>query len=141
MNYAQELSNEFNIREAHAQNIINLIEEGNTIPFIARYRKEMTGSIDDQVLRDLADRYSYLKNLEKRKTEIISSITEQGKMTDELLSQIENAVTQTELEDIYRPYKPKRKTRASEAIKKGLQPLADIVLAQKEENIEEIAKN
>ena len=86
----------------------------------------MTGSIDDQVLRDLADRYSYLKNLEKRKTEIISSITEQGKMTDELLSQIENAVTQTELEDIYRPYKPKRKTRASEAIKKGLQPLADI---------------
>ena len=141
MNYAQELANEFNIREAHAENIINLIEEGNTIPFIARYRKEMTGSIDDQVLRDLADRYSYLKNLEKRKNEIISSITEQGKMTDELMSQIENAVTQTELEDIYRPYKPKRKTRASEAIKKGLQPLADIILAQKEENIEEIAKN
>ena len=141
MNYAQELANEFNIREAHAENIINLIEEGNTIPFIARYRKEMTGSIDDQVLRDLADRYSYLKNLEKRKNEIISSITEQGKMTDELMSQIENAVTQTELEDIYRPYKPKRKTRASEAIKKGLQPLADIILAQKEQNIEEIAKN
>lgn len=141
MNYAQELANEFNIREAHAENIINLIEEGNTIPFIARYRKEMTGSIDDQVLRDLADRYTYLKNLEKRKNEIISSITEQGKMTDELMSQIENAVTQTELEDIYRPYKPKRKTRASEAIKKGLQPLADIILAQKEENIEEIAKN
>ena len=141
MNYAQELANEFNIRESHATNIINLIEEGNTIPFIARYRKEMTGSIDDQVLRDLADRYSYLKNLEKRKGEIISSITEQGKMTDELLNQIQNAVTQTELEDIYRPYKPKRKTRASEAIKKGLQPLADIILEQKEENIEDIAKN
>ncbi len=141
MNYAKELSNEFNIKEGHALNIINLIEEGNTIPFIARYRKEMTGSIDDQVLRDLADRYSYLKNLEKRKSEIISSITEQGKMTDELSSQIENATTQTELEDIYRPYKPKRKTRASEAIKKGLQPLADIILEQKEENILEIANN
>ena len=130
MNYAQTLANEFNIREAHSQNIINLIEEGNTIPFIARYRKELTGSIDDQVLRELADRYTYLKNLEKRKGEIISSITEQGKMTDELASQIENATTQTELEDIYRPYKPKRKTRASEAIKKGLQPLADFLLKE-----------
>ena len=140
MDYASVLSVEFNLKPAHAQNIVTLIDEGNTIPFIARYRKEMTGSCDDQVLREFADRLQYLRNLEKRKSEIINSITEQGKMTDELLTEIENATTQTELEDIYRPYKQKRKTRASEAIRKGLQPLADYILEQLDRDVKEYAK-
>ena len=140
MDYASVLSVEFNLKPAHAQNIVTLIDEGNTIPFIARYRKEMTGSCDDQVLREFADRLQYLRNLEKRKSEIINSITEQGKMTDELMVQIENATTQTELEDIYRPYKQKRKTRASEAIRKGLQPLADYILEQLDRDVKEYAK-
>ncbi len=140
MDYAKVLSVEFNIKPVHTQNILNLIEEGNTIPFIARYRKELTGSCDDQVLREFADRLQYLKNLEKRKNEVTSSITEQGKMTEELNKAIENATTQTELEDIYRPYKQKRKTRASEAIRKGLQKLADFILDQKEGSASEFAK-
>ncbi len=140
MDYASVLSVEFNLKPAHAQNIVTLIDEGNTIPFIARYRKEMTGSCDDQVLREFADRLQYLRNLEKRKGEVINSITEQGKMTDELMVQIENATTQTELEDIYRPYKQKRKTRASEAIRKGLQPLADYILEQLDRDVKEYAK-
>ncbi len=130
MDILQTITQEFNLTDAHAKNILSLIDEGNTIPFIARYRKEMTGSCDDQVLRELFDRLTYLRNLEKRKEEVSSAIGEQGKMTDELRAALEKAVTLTEVEDIYRPYKQKRKTRASVAIAKGLQPLADAILAQ-----------
>ena len=130
MDYALKLSKEFTIRADHSANIINLIDEGNTIPFIARYRKEMTGSCDDQVLREFADRLKYLRNLDKRKQEISDSITEQGKMTDEIMLALAGAETLTEAEDIYRPFKQKRKTRASVATEKGLAPLADFILEQ-----------
>lgn len=135
MNYSKVLSNEFKLTENHVQNVINLIDEGNTLPFIARYRKEMTGSIDDQVLRELSDRLTYLRNLDERKAEITKSITEQGKMTDELQKKIELAITMTEVEDIYRPYKQKKTTRAGVAISKGLQGLADLILAHNTEDI------
>lgn len=130
MDILQTITQEFNLNPTHASNIVSLIDEGNTIPFIARYRKEMTGSCDDQVLRSIFDRLTYLRNLEKRKEEVSSSITEQGKMTDEIRVALEKAATLTEVEDIYRPYKQKRKTRASVAIAKGLQPLADLILQQ-----------
>ena len=131
MDILKKLTEEFpSIREDRAQNIINLIDEGNTIPFIARYRKEMTGSCDDQVLREFNDRLLYLRNLEKRKEEVAKSITDQGKMTEEIQKALDAATTLTEVEDIYRPYKQKKKTRASVAIEKGLQPLADFILAQ-----------
>jgi uncharacterized protein len=132
MNEAKVLSLEFNIQLNHAGNLIKLLDEGATVPFIARYRKEMHGSLDDQTIRSFADRLVYLRNLNKRKEEVVKSITEQEKMTPELASAIEAAATLTEVEDVYRPFKPKRKTRASEAIKKGLQPLADVLLAQQE---------
>lgn len=141
MDFAEKLSKEFNIRYDYSKNIINLIEEGNTIPFIARYRKELTGCCDDQVLREFNDRLNYLKNLQKRKEEVSNSITEQGKMTEEIQNALSAAETLTEVEDIYRPYKQKRKTRASVAIEKGLQPLADIIFAQTTtENILELAE-
>ena len=131
MDILKKLTEEFpSVREDRAQNIINLIDEGNTIPFIARYRKEMTGSCDDQVLREFNDRRTYLRNLEKRKEEVSSAIEEQGKMTDEIRNALSAAATLTEVEDIYRPYKQKKKTRASVAIERGLQPLADFILAQ-----------
>lgn len=139
MDFVQVLADEFSLKNNHSKNIIDLLDEGNTVPFIARYRKEMTGSCDDQVLRSFADRLQYLRNLEKRKEEVIGSITEQGKMTEELQKSIDSALTQAELEDIYRPYKPKRKTRASEAIRKGLQGLADMIMSQKAEDIESLA--
>ena len=135
MDYALKLSKEFNLRADHSANIINLIDEGNTIPFIARYRKEMTGSCDDQVLREFFDRLKYLRNLEKRKEEIVSSITEQGKMTDEIAIALAKAETLTEAEDIYRPYKQKRKTRASVANEKGLTPLADFIMLQEKGSV------
>ncbi len=130
MEISQQLTEEFNLRPDHVKNILQLLDEGNTIPFIARYRKEMTGAIDDQILRELNDRYEYLKNLEKRKNEVASAITEQNKMTEEIQMAIDAAQTMTEVEDIYRPYKQKKKTRASVAIEKGLQPLAEFILAQ-----------
>lgn len=130
MNILQTITQEFNLTPTHATNIVALIDEGNTIPFIARYRKEMTGSCDDQVLRALSDRLTYLRNLEKRKEEVANAIMEQGKMTDEIREALDKALTLTEVEDIYRPYKQKRKTRASVAIAKGLQPFADLILAQ-----------
>ena len=130
MDYAVKLSKEFTIRADHSANIINLIDEGNTIPFIARYRKEMTGSCDDQVLREFYDRLKYLRNLDKRKEEVVASITEQGKMTDDIMIALAGAETLTEVEDIYRPYKQKRKTRASVAAEKGLTPLAELILEQ-----------
>ena len=130
MTIQEKLSTEFSIRLDRVENIINLIDEGCTIPFIARYRKELTGSLDDQILREFSDRLNYLRNLEKRKGEVESSIKEQEKWTDELAQKLSEAKTLTEVEDIYRPYKPKRKTRASVAIAKGLEPLADILQAQ-----------
>ncbi len=128
MDINQTLTAEFSLKPQHTDNIIALIDEGCTIPFIARYRKEMTGSADDQLLREFFDRLTYLRSLTKRKEEVTKIITEQGNMTDELMTSIENAVTLTEVEDIYRPYKPKKKTRASEAIRKGLKPLAESIL-------------
>lgn len=130
MTIEERLSSEFGLRQDYSQNIISLIDEGNTIPFIARYRKEMHGSCDDQVLRNFADRLKYLRNLDEEKAKVQKVITEQGKWTDELAKALEEAMTLTEVEDIYRPYKPKRKTRASVAIAKGLEPLADILQAQ-----------
>ena len=130
MDYALKLSKEFNLKADHSANIINLIDEGNNIPFIAIYRKEMTGSCDDQVLREFADRLKYLRNLDKRKQEIADAITEQGKMTDEIMLSLAGAETLTEAEDVYRPFKQKRKTRASVATEKGLLPLAEFILEQ-----------
>ena len=130
MDFSLQLSKEFNIKPEYSANIIRLIDEDNTIPFIARYRKEQTGCCDDQVLREFHDRLKYLRNLEKRKEEVISSITEQGKMTEEIATMLSVAETMTEVEDVYRPYKQKRKTRASIAIEKGLKPLAEIILEQ-----------
>ncbi len=130
MDILQTIRQEFNLTETHTKNIVALIDEGNTIPFIARYRKEMTGSCDDQVLRELFDRLTYLRSLEKRKEEVSAAIIQQGKMTEEIQIALDKATVLTEVEDIYRPYKQKRKTRASVAISKGLQPLAETILAQ-----------
>ena len=140
MNITQALSAEFNIRQDYSQNIINLLDEGCTIPFISRYRKEMHGSLDDQTIRNFADRLNYLRNFEKRKEDIIKLITEQEKMTPEIMASIEKANTLTELEDIYRPFKPKRETRATKAVAKGLKPLADAILKQESsQTLEELA--
>lgn len=132
MDIKTQLSEEFKLLPKYASNIVDLIEEGNTIPFIARYRKEMHGGCNDELLRDFADRLTYLKNLETRKEEVRSSIEGQGKWTDELAAALEKAVTLTEVEDIYRPYKQKKKTRASVAVERGLQPLADVIFAQEQ---------
>lgn len=142
MDILKQITQEFKLREDHVKNIVDLLDEGNTIPFIARYRKEMTGHIDDQVLRELSERLTYLRNIEKRKEDVAKSITEQGKMTDEIQAALAAAETLTEVEDIYRPYKQKRKTRATVAIAKGLEPLADILLAQNvtEGTAEDLAK-
>ena len=142
MDILNQITQEFKLREDHVKNIVELLDEGNTIPFIARYRKEMTGHIDDQILRELSDRLTYLRNIEKRKEEVSKSITEQGKMTDEIAASLTAAETLAEVEDIYRPYKQKRKTRATVAIAKGLEPLADIIYAQNvtEGTVEDLAK-
>lgn len=126
------LAKEYGLKKEQVDNTVALIDDDKTIPFIARYRKEVTGSLDDQVLRELSDRLNYLRNLEKRKEEVRASITEQEKMTDELEKAITDAMTLVEVEDIYRPYKPKRKTRASVAREKGLEELAAFVLDQGE---------
>lgn len=128
------LQKEFRLSTEHITNIIHLIDEGNTIPFIARYRKEMTGSCDDQVLRELAERLQYLRNLTKRQQEVQESIANQDKLTPELAQAIAACLTMAELEDIYRPYRPKRRTRATIAQEKGLQPLAELLLAQTVQN-------
>lgn len=130
MNITLALAQEFGLKEEYSQNIINLLDEGCTIPFIARYRKEMHGTCDDQTLRAFADRLKYLRNLNDEKAKVEKAITEQGKWTEELKLALENAKTMTEVEDIYRPYKPKRKTRASVAIAKGLEGLADALMMQ-----------
>lgn len=130
MDINKTLAAEFKLRQEQIDNTVDLIDDGKTIPFIARYRKELTGSLDDQLLREIFDRLTYLRNLEKRKEEIMNAITEQGKMTDELAAAISKAVTLVEVEDLYRPYKPKRKTRASVAREKGLETLAAMILLQ-----------
>lgn len=141
MNIIEELAEELNIKKSQVEKTIGLIDEGNTIPFIARYRKEATGGLSDETLRTFGERLTYLRNLETRKQEITNSIEEQGKMTEEIAKEIENAKTLAEVEDIYRPYKQKKKTRATIAKAKGLEPLADIIYAQKETRpIEEVAK-
>ena len=135
------IAEELNIKEKQVQDTIKLIDEGNTIPFIARYRKEVTGNLSDEILRNLNDRLNYLRNLEKRKEDVIRNIEEQGKLTDELVSAIEEAKTLAEVEDLYRPYKQKKRTRAIVAKEKGLEPLAQIILKQEEtKDILEIAK-
>ncbi len=130
MDIIKILSEEFSVKEHYVKNIIDLIDSDNTIPFIARYRKEATGSCDDQILRKLSERLTYLRNFEKRKEEIANSITESGNMTDEISKSIENASTLAELEDIYRPFRPKKQTRATVAKAKGLEPLAKLILKQ-----------
>ncbi|WP_346662257.1 Tex family protein [uncultured Methanobrevibacter sp.] len=139
---AETLSQELNIKTSQAENVIKLIDDGNTIPFIARYRKEITGSLDDEILRKFDERLKYLRNLEEKKQSVLKSIEEQGKLTEELRKDIEAAQTLVELEDLYRPYKPKRRTRATIAKQKGLEELAEIILAQEiEVPVEEIAKD
>ena len=113
----------------HIRNVVQLIDEGNTIPFIARYRKELHGAMDDTILRTLADRLQYLRNLDKRREEVKSAIEGQGKLTEELSAAIDAAATLAEVEDLYRPYKQKRRTRATMAREKGLEPLADLLFA------------
>ena len=141
LNIKNIIAEELNIKETQVEAVIKLIDDGNTIPFIARYRKEVTGGLTDEVLRNLDERLSYLRNLEKRKEEVIKSIEEQGKLTKEIADALEQAKILSEVEDIYRPYKPKKKTKATVAKAKGLEPLADIILEQKETKpIEEIAK-
>lgn len=126
----QSLSREFNIKEWQVKNTIELIDSGNTIPFIARYRKEATGELDDTVLRNFYDKLMYLRNLENRKNEVIRLIEEQGKLTDEIKKSIEDAVSITEVDDIYRPFRPKKRTRATIAKEKGLEPLAAFIITQ-----------
>lgn len=130
MDYSKILAKEFNIKELFATNIISLLDEGNTIPFIARYRKEMHGSMDDQLIREFSEKLEYLRNLDKRREEIRNLINEQDKLTEEISLSLNNANTLSELEDIYRPFRPKRKTRASIAKEKGLEPLATEILLQ-----------
>lgn len=135
------LSNELNIKEWQTEATIKLIDEGNTIPFIARYRKEATGSLDDEILRKFGERLIYLRNLHEKKEKVLKSIEEQGKLTDDLIKTIKKADTLVEVEDIYRPFKPKKRTRATIAREKGLESLANIILEQKTEvSIHEIAK-
>ncbi len=130
MNILEQLKNELGIRLEQVEATVKLIDEGNTIPFIARYRKEVTGSLNDEVLRNLNERLLYLRNLEEKKNQVLASIEEQGKLTDELREQILAATTLVVVEDLYRPYRPKRRTRATVAKEKGLEPLAEIILAQ-----------
>lgn len=130
MDIKKQLAEEFSLKEEHCSNIVDLLDQGDTVPFIARYRKEMHGATDDQVIRELSERYEYLKGLQKRKDEIRAAIEAQEKWTDELAVALDAAKTLTEAEDIYRPYKQKKKTRASVAIARGLEPLADIIEAQ-----------
>ena len=136
-----KIAEELSVKNTQVENAVKLIDEGNTIPFIARYRKEVTGGLSDEQLRILGERLNYLRNLEQRKEEVVKSIEEQGKLTDEILQAIAIAQTLADVEDIYRPYKQKKKTRATVAKAKGLEPLAEIIIEQKEITpIQEIAK-
>ncbi len=142
MNINKVLAEELNVREEQVDAAVKLIDEGNTIPFIARYRKEMTGSLNDEVLRALSERLTYLRNLEDRKKQVLSSIEDQGKLTEELKASIQAAQTLVVVEDLYRPYRPKRRTRATIAKEKGLEPLAQAILAQEaKEPLEKLAES
>ena len=132
MDIIKKLAEEFKLREEQVQKTVELIDGGDTIPFIARYRKEVTGSLDDETLRNLNDRLEYLRNIEKRKEEVKSLIEAQGNLTPEIEQAILNAKTITEVDDIYRPFRPKRKTRASVARDRGLEPLAELIMSQQE---------
>ena len=137
----KKIADELNIRESQVESAVKLIDEGNTIPFIARYRKEATGNLSDEILRNLEERLKYLRNLEERKEEIIRLIDEQGKLTDELTIKIAGTMVLSELEDIYRPFRPKKRTKATIAKEKGLEPLSQIIYLQKEKrDINEIAE-
>lgn len=135
MDIIKTLTEEFSLKPFQVENTVKLIDEGNTIPFIARYRKEATGSLDDQILREMNDRLSYLRNMDETREKIKKAIEEQGALTEELSMAIDNAVTLTELDDIYRPYKKKKKTRATVAKEKGLLPLAEIIFAQEPDGV------
>ncbi|MGL4798952.1 MAG: Tex family protein [Cellulosilyticaceae bacterium] len=141
MDIVKILQEELAIKKSQVENTIKLIEEGNTIPFIARYRKELTGGLNDEVLRKFHERFIYLQNLEARKEQVIRLIDEQGKLTQDLRISIEKAQTATEVEDLYLPYKTKKRTRATIAKEKGLEPLADAILAQTEKEIEKFAES
>ena len=142
MDIQLKLQQEFELKQTQVENVIKLIDEGNTIPFIARYRKEMTGSLDDQILRTLSERLSYLRNLEEKREQVKNIITEQGNMTEELEQKLSLAETMTEIEDIYRPFRPKRRTRATIAKEKGLEPLADLIWLQiATDSVENMAKD
>ena len=139
---AYTIAQELNIKLVQVVKTIELIDDGNTIPFIARYRKEVTGGLSDETLRELGERLTYLRNLEERKQEVKTAIENQGKLTQEITKALEEAKTLAEVEDIYRPCKQKKKTRATVAKAKGLEPLANIIIEQKEQTaIEEIAQN
>ena len=141
MNINKQIAEELNIKENQVEKTVALIDEGNTIPFIARYRKEVTGGLSDEILRDLGERLTYLRNLETRKQEVVNSIESQGKLTDEIVIALQIAKTLSEVEDIYRPYKQKKRTRATIAKEKGLEPLANIIYMQQEKTpIYDIAK-
>ena len=130
MDIILKIKEELNVEKWQVEAAVKLIDEGNTIPFISRYRKEVTGSLNDEQLRNLHERLTYLRNLEEKKEQVLSSIEEQGKLTDELRTKILAAETLVVVEDLYRPYRPKRKTRASVAKEKGLEGLAEFILAQ-----------
>ena len=131
MDILKKLQEELGIKASQVENTVKLIDEGNTVPFIARYRKEMTGSLDDQIIRQLSERLTALRNLEEKREQVKNAIAEQGNLTEELTAKLDAAETQTEIDDIYRPFRPKRRTRASIAKEKGLQPLADMIFGQK----------
>lgn len=140
MNIIETIANELNVKQSQVEKTIELIDGGNTIPFIARYRKEVTGNLSDEQLRNLNDRLTYLRNLDQRKSEVTTSIENQGKLTEEIINDLEKAVTLAEVEDIYRPYKQKKKTRAIIAKQRGLEPLATTILEQKCESVIDCAK-
>ena len=141
MDIIQKITQELKVEKWQVEAAVKLIDEGNTIPFISRYRKEATGALNDEQLRNLFERLNYLRNLEDKKNQVLSSIEEQGKLTEELKKQILDAETLVVVEDLYRPYRPKRRTRATIAKEKGLEPLANILLLQMtERNLEEEAE-
>ena len=131
MDILKKLQEELGIKASQVENTVKLLDEGNTVPFIARYRKVMTGSLDDQIIRQLSERLTALRNLEEKREQVKNAIAEQGNLTEELTAKLDAAETQTEIDDIYRPFRPKRRTRASIAKEKGLQPLADMIFGQK----------
>ena len=135
----QLVSKETGVKTTQAEQVIKLLEEGNTVPFIARYRKEQTGSLDEVQIKAVEDRYNYIQQLEQRKEEVIRLIDEQGKLTEELTASINNATVLQRLEDLYRPYKQKSRTKATIAKEKGLEPLANLILTFPEESVEQLA--